>query len=146
MRAKVVRDDIQISPAFAHCCDSWAADLEWREILENGSMVKRPFWKIGTILDPKIHGPALSDCWMAVKCGWADPVDDECDAMSGRMSRERLDAAQRAYTRVAKGIHPEDAEAFDAGEILGYDPLTGDYIKGPNWKEPEPEKEDEEDE
>lgn len=144
MQARIIRGDIQISPAFAHCVDSWADSLEWLEILENGSMVKRPFWKVGAILDPNTHGPALADCWMLVRQGCAEPVDDECDAKSGRMSRAKLDAAQQAYTRVAKGIAPEDYELFDDGEILGYE-ANGDYIKGPNWKEPEPEPEEDED-
>ena len=143
MQAKVIRDDIQISPTYAHACDGWAEFIDWKEILENGSMEKRPFWRVGTILDPAVQGPALADCWRAVTCGWADPADDECDAKSGRMGRARLDAAQQAYTRVAKGIHPDDYEAFDAGEMTGYN-ADGSWIKGPNYVEPVEEIEEDE--
>lgn len=73
------------------------------------------------------------DHWQAfrlVQQGVAVAVDDECQRAASR-TKEQLASAQHAYERLSKGIHPEDFDKFDRGEIAGYNP-DGTYIPGPN--------------
>ena len=83
-------------------------------------------WKVGAIVD---HPKA----WKLVKLGICDPVDDECEEWA-RMTPEKAARAKQAAKRVAAGIHPDDYELFDRGEIVGYNP-DGSYKPGPNWPE-----------
>lgn len=71
--------------------------------------------------------------WQAfrlVQQGVAVAIDEECRHAANRTS-EQLVAAQYAYERLSRGIHPEDFERYDRGEIVGYNP-DGSYVPGPN--------------
>ena len=61
--------------------------------------------------------------------GVAVPEDEEC-RLKCDLSPEELARRQHAYRRLA--IHPDDWEAFDRGEMVGYDD-AGRPIPGPNW-------------
>lgn len=65
--------------------------------------------------------------WL-VRQGVAEPADDECEK-AARMTATQKQAAREAYERVSRGIHPEDYEAFELGEIDGY--VDGEPIPGP---------------
>lgn len=77
----------------------------------------------GTVID---HPEA----WELIGHGVAIPADDECRVRAG-MTEKQMAEAQYAAKRLAAGIHPEDFDRYDAGEILGYNP-DGSYIPGPN--------------
>jgi hypothetical protein len=84
---------------------------------------KRP---AGTVIDhPDAH--------MLVRQGCAVPADDECARAVADMTPERTAAAQAHYEMVAKGIHPDDYEAYQAGAMVGYTP-EGDWQPGPNFE------------
>lgn len=77
----------------------------------------------GTLIDhPKSY--------MLVRMGVADAADDECEKAAAMTNTQKAQA-QLAYQRVSKGIAPEDYQAFDDGEIAGYNP-DGSPIPGPN--------------
>lgn len=63
-----------------------------------------------------IEGP---DCWLIVLMGRARPADEECEAKTKR-PQEQIDKAEYAAIRLAKGIHPDDFERYDRGELVGY--------------------------
>ena len=77
----------------------------------------------GTIIDHP-------DAYLWVRQGGADPVDEECRLAAG-MTDAQMREATRHYEMVAKGIHPEDYEAYQAGAMTGYDD-QGHWIPGPN--------------
>lgn len=78
---------------------------------------------VGTIIDHP-------DAYRLVQLGAAEAFDEEC-AEAANMTNRQLELAQRAQRRAAAGIHPEDFEAFDTGEMVGYFP-DGSPIPGPN--------------
>lgn len=82
----------------------------------------------GTIID-------RPDSYLLVQAGAAIPDDDECEKAAA-MTPRAMELAQRAQLRAAAGIHPEDFEAFDSGEMIGYYP-DGSPIPGPNAEETE---------
>lgn len=82
-----------------------------------------------------------ADAYRLVQIGCAEPADEECAARHG-MTEAELAHARHAYVRTAKGIWPDDYEAFDAGIMTGYDP-EGNPVPGPNYVEPEDEEEPE---
>lgn len=125
MKARVVNPTIELAAAPDQLSAEWMELTDVRLVKRNGRMIQRAFWKVGSVIE-------MPDCWMAVQMGWAEPADEECNLASGCMTREELDAAQKAYIKTNLGIHPEDYEKFDNGEILGYSP-TGGYIPGPNF-------------
>ena len=99
-------------------------------------------YPIGTII-------AHPTAFRLVQMGVAIPEDDACTS-AANMKDAQISVAQKAYERVSKGIHPEDYDKFDRGEILGYNP-DGSYIPGPNAatfddEEPEDEEGDDEEE
>lgn len=57
-----------------------------------------------------------------VQMGVAIPADDQCGARCG-MTEEDMRKAQAAYVKVAKGIHPDDYEEYDAGLFDHYDSM-----------------------
>lgn len=80
----------------------------------------------------------IIDHWQAfrlVQQGCAEPYDDDCRERAG-MTPEKFAAARRAYDFLEKGIAREDWEAYERGEMTGYD-LDGNWIPGPNYQEPE---------
>ena len=79
-----------------------------------------------------------------VQIGAAESADEEC-AKAANRTPEQLAAAQRSYVKVRAGIHPDDFEAFDAGQMIGYNP-DGSFKPGPNQAEPEDEENDDEEE
>jgi hypothetical protein len=70
------------------------------------------------------------EAFLQVRCGGADPADEECAKAAG-MTVEQMAQAQRTWERANKGIRPEDFAAFDAGLIDGYD-ADGKPIPGPH--------------
>lgn len=76
------------------------------------------------------------DAYKLVQMGIAEAADDECREKLEDLgwSDARIWNARIAQRRVAKGIHPDDYEAFANGEIDGY---TGDgaYVPGPNMED-----------
>lgn len=78
---------------------------------------------VGTVLE-------APDCWQLVLVGAAIPDDEECER-AAHMSPRDMELAQRAQRRAAFGIHPDDFDAFDSGEMVGYYP-DGSNIPGPN--------------
>ncbi len=78
---------------------------------------------VGEIIDhPKAY--------MLVRCGTAVPADEECRVKAHR-SEQQMQEAQLHQTAVAKGIHPDDLDAFFSGRMTGYHP-DGSSIPGPN--------------
>jgi len=67
--------------------------------------------------------------WHLVRQGVAEPVDEECRRRANR-TPEQIARAAAAYEKVSRGIHPEDYDAFDRGEMTGYD-ASGEPIPGP---------------
>ena len=78
---------------------------------------------VGTIFD-------LPDSYLLVQLGAAEPLDDECRAAAG-MTEGELKRAQYAQLRTSRGIQPDDFEAYDSGEMIGYFP-DGTPIPGPH--------------
>ena len=62
--------------------------------------------------------------------GVAVPADEECEKMAN-MTELKMKQAQHAQQRTSAGIHPEDFEAYDSGEMIGYYP-NGSFRPGPN--------------
>lgn len=122
MKCKIIRDDIEVAPDAPHEVVKEQAVL--KTIFRNHRHVQRLHWKHGAVLE---HPQAF---WL-VRQGIAIPADEECAEKAGRTA-DQMAAAQKAYERVSKGIHPEDFSLFDGGVILGYD-AEGNYLPGPNW-------------
>lgn len=121
MQCKVIRDDLEVAPG----TDPVLTDGQTcvRKVMRNGRMRDILFWKNGGIIK---HWQAFR----LVQHGVALPADEECAAAADR-TEEQLAAAQRAYERVSRGIHPDDYALFDAGVIAGYED-DGSYKPGPN--------------
>ena len=62
---------------------------------------------------------AHKDAFRLVQMGVAIPEDHECRERCG-MSVDEMLAAQKAYERTNRGIHPDDFEAYDRGYMVGY--------------------------
>jgi len=80
------------------------------------------------------------DAWKLVAMGIAKPADEECLARCDQWAAKRgkpleqcMAEAFHAHVRTRAGIHPEDFEKFDRGEITGYNP-DGSFKPGPNAK------------
>ncbi len=71
------------------------------------------------------------ESWKLVVHGVAVPDDEEC-RLKVNMTPEQMAERQRTYSRLAAGIHPDDWEAYDRGEMVGYDE-KGRKIPGPNF-------------
>lgn len=117
MKIRFIRNDIPVSSK---------VEFDASKMVERGG---RYFCR--TDVD---HETTIEQVWRHVKNMDAEPADDEaralCQPLTDRTDKGRLLKAREA---VAKGIHPDDLEAFYAGEILGYKPDCS-YIPGPNWK------------
>ncbi len=81
---------------------------------------------VGTVIE---HPQAFR----LVQNGVAEPADEECK-IRANMSAEKFALARRNYPAVAKGIVPEDRDAFFAGKMNGYNP-DGSWKPGPNATE-----------
>jgi len=91
-------------------------DVQAVPLVEDDRLVMRDgrkYWPSGTVLEDE-------RAYRLVQMGVAVPDDAECHDAAG-MTEAQMQAAQHAQKRVAKGIHPDDYEAFDAGEMTGYD-------------------------
>ena len=139
MKAKIIRDDIEV--VLDRVLPHQREHVIWKTLMRNGKKRLVPHWKQGASMeDENAH-------WW-VRMGFALPDDDECRERAG-MTDESLDAAKKAYSRAAAGIHPDDNALFDAGFISGYNPDES-YKPGPKWDEyqkllAEQEAEEEED-
>jgi hypothetical protein len=117
MKIRFIRKDIPVSSKVG---------------FDPATMVERDGWKFcRTDID---HETTAEQAWLHVKNMDAEPADDEaralCQPLLDRSDKGRLLLAREA---VAKGIHPDDLQAFYDGVILGYK-TDGSYIPGPNWK------------
>lgn len=72
------------------------------------------------------------DVFRLVRMGVAEAMDEECKLKADR-TPEHCAAAGKAYEKVSRGIASEDYEAFDRGEMVGYD-ADGNWIPGPNYE------------
>lgn len=133
MQAKIIRDDVEVNLSATPA--EYAGRYEFREVMRSGELVQRPFWKVGAVIE---HPQSFR----LVQQGCAVAADEECAKRANR-SPQQIEAAQHAYERLNKGIHPEDFDKFDAGMILGYQP-DGSYIPGPNFHLLQAEEDDDE--
>lgn len=122
MKCKVIRDDLEASEA--DLTEEMKTQVCTLDVMRNGEVQPVTFWRNGAIID---HPQA----YMLVRQGCAVPADEDCAIRAAR-SPEQQRAAQYAYERLSRGIHPEDFANYDAGYIAGYNP-DGSYIPGPNW-------------
>jgi len=106
-----------------------------RRLKWSPSPVRQGYAEPGTVIDHP-------DSWLLVLNGDAEPADEECDQRTGfsGWSDERKQAVLKHRERMAAGIHPDDFDAYDRGEIAGYNP-DGSAIPGPNVIPDEPEEE-----
>lgn len=124
MKAEIIRDDIEPSPAFI---DRLAPELmERRETWRDGRMQSVLFFKRGAVIEEKF-------AFRMVQQGFAVPADDEC-RLRARRTPQQMKEAQHAYERLHRGIHPEDFDLYEAGYIIGYNP-DGSFKPGPKWDE-----------
>lgn len=77
-----------------------------------------------------IKGTKTAKPWKLVRCGVAEPADEECRIRADR-TPEQIQAAIQAYPAIAKGITPEDRKDFKAGIMDGYN-ADGSRVPGPN--------------
>ena len=112
MKIRLIRDDLNAPPGTQH---------EGLEIRAGGVL----FWLRGTVIDVEKRGAQL-----LVGNGDAEPADDEAEAVCIGW-RDKRDRVLLAREMLAKGIEPEDREAFRQGLMVGYDE-NGDPIPGPN--------------
>lgn len=121
MKCRVIRDDLEVAP------NSPSEKTEGRivvlKVMRNSQMTDVVFWKRDAIID---HPQAFR----LVQQGCALPADKECEERCQR-NAEQLTAAQMAYERLHRGIHPDDFALFDAGIIEGYND-DGSYKPGKN--------------
>ena len=131
MKCRIIREDIEVhEPSLP---EELRDQTVLREVWRNGEMQPALFWKLGAIVE---HPQA----YLLVRQGCAEPADDACAKRASR-TPEQQRAAQFAYERLSRGIHPEDFEKYDAGYISGYNP-DGSYLPGPNWAQMPQETED----
>jgi hypothetical protein len=136
MKAKIIVDDLEISPS-AVLTEAEEAQTVERLVWRNGADTLAKFWRRGAILE-------RSDSFLLVQMGKAEAVDEEC-RMAVAMTSAQLAEAQHAARRLAAGIHPEDFGLYDAGIILGYNG-DGTYKPGPNFDQMPQDEDDEDDE
>ena len=115
----------------------------WREDAEivartNHLEYKTPQW-VDAPVGTEINDP---ECYKLVRMGMAEPSDDECRDRCN-MTQEQITAASQAQDKVSKGIHPDDYNAYDRGEMVGYNP-DGSVIPGPNYGGDQDEYKDDE--
>lgn len=136
MKCQFIRADIEVQLKMVAI--DFHDQVEMREVLRNDEMKIVPFWKAGAIYDHP-------DAFLLVQHGVAVPADEEC-AKKARRTPEQMAASQRAYSRTAAGIHPDDNEKWELGQIVGYNP-DGSFKPGPNFAQLQAQEEsDDEDE
>ena len=123
MKAQIIRDDIEVSPAFADQEDLQPLIVR-KPMMRDGWTQQAPHWRNGAILE-------FPDCHYLVRQGVAIPADEKC-AQRARRTPEQMKKAQYAYERLVRRIDVDDFDIYDAGVITGYDE-KGDYIPGPNY-------------
>ena len=113
MKCRFIRDDLQVNTR--------RIDPDPDRMTERTA--GRWFWNKGA----EHEHP---DVWKLVFNGCAEPADEECEQRCAGW-RDGLADRLHARDRLAKGIHPDDFDKYDRGEIDGYNP-DGSYIPGPN--------------
>lgn len=142
MQYRLTRNDIV--PQYPNKPAGWVPDemrdyVETREVFESGRVQEITYWRTDVVFDNE-YGPLM------IRQGCAEPVDDECRRACNRTDAQ-IAAAQKAYERTVRGIHPDDFEAYEKGYMVGYNG-DGSWKPGPNYAEWEAieQAEEEEDE
>ena len=118
MKARFIRGDMEFGEMTVN-----PDDIHLVEKYRNHSFVQVPCWKVGAIFD-------APNAFRYVQMGICESVDDEC-AKRANMTEKRMAAAIHAYERMSRGIHPDDFQRYDDGQIVGYN-ADGSDIPGPN--------------
>lgn len=85
---------------------------------------RHQFLPAGTIID---HPQAAQ----LVERGVARCADGECE-QAVSITEDEWQTRNHRYEPMSQGIDIEDYDAYFAGEMVGYDPNTGEPIPGPN--------------
>lgn len=126
MKFRLIRDDIEPSYPGGKIPDDMLDKVCVRQVFSSGKLRDVTFWRTDVVFDHPLG-------YRFVQNGDAVAEDDECREAANR-TPEQLAAAQHARERLARGIHPEDWPAYEAGYMIGYDP-DGEWIPGPNYAE-----------
>lgn len=127
MKYQLVRNDIQ--PSYPNHDFGWVPEdmrdkVCEREVFQSGRLRKVTYWRTDVVFD---HPTG----YRLVQNGDAIPMDEECEAAAG-LKPEQLTVVQYNRERLARGIAPEDWDAYDKGYMTGYAP-DGSWIPGPNY-------------
>lgn len=124
MKIRLIRDDLGVPPGIV--CEPGGTVEEGQLSPNIVDGEKGRAWKLGTIF---VVTPR--EAVLLVGNGDAEPADDEAETVCGNWKKNR-DLVLESREMLAKGILPEDREAFRRGEILGYDTL-GRKIYAPGF-------------
>ncbi len=115
MQIRLIRDDLGVAAS----------------VPDSDQMTERNgdrFWIAGAVIDVPARAAVL-----LVGNGDAEPADDEAEEACAGWEKNRQ-AVLLSREMLAKGIEPEDREAYQAGEFEGYDE-NGNKIGGPDDNE-----------
>lgn len=129
MKGRMLRHDLEFAGNSKPNPESVHLVQQYR----NHEMVDVLCWKVGAVIDDPM-------VFRLVQMGVAEPADNECEKRAN-MTPAKMAAAIHAYERTNKGIHPDDFERYESGELAGYD-TDGSDIPGPNFIEEEEEEEE----
>lgn len=140
MKYQLIRDDLE--PSYPNHQCGWVPDnmrdcVCTREVTRSGRLQAVVFWRTDVVFD---HPTG----YRLVQNGDAIPMDEECELAAG-LKPEQLTVVQYNRERLARGIHPDDWEAYDKGYMVGYQP-DGTWQPGPNYDAWLSEQEEEDDE
>lgn len=124
MKIRLVRKDLGVPPGIT--CEP-GGTVEAGQVSPNIVQTEAgTVWKEGTVFEVSAREAVL-----LVRNGDAEPADDEADKACGNWKQNR-DLVLLSREMLAKGILPEDREAYRRGEFLGYDSL-GRKIPAPGF-------------
>ena len=102
MQIKLIRSDLGVAAGVAD-----SEDMIHRD--------GRRWWRCGAVIDVPQRA-----CEILVGNGDAEPADDEAESACAGW-RDKRATVLESREMLARGIEPEDREAFRRGEITGYD-------------------------
>mgnify|MGYP003344729540 FL=1 len=94
MKAKIIREDIEISPSAVLTEEEQAQTVD-RIVWRNGEDTPATFWRLGAIVE-------RPDSYMLCRLGVAEPADEECQRRAGMTPQQYRDA-QHASRRLEIG-------------------------------------------